>query len=159
MLKYLQDILHNRSILGRLTWQLLLYKSINGKLAQTFSYWPNGWLYLRGYSLNILLPRSQASIHVMQWDEGLCVTNVLGIYYVCCSVRCWNNLEYVQVWTLSWTFLNVLFTSFLMRILYISYQIFYRRPVAAQLRKCLITQCYLENAKKLHCKVSHQWQR
>ena len=29
MQKYLEDILHNPSILWRLTWQLLLYKSIN----------------------------------------------------------------------------------------------------------------------------------
>jgi len=34
MLKYLQDILHNPSILCRLTWQLLLHKSINEKLAE-----------------------------------------------------------------------------------------------------------------------------
>jgi len=29
MLKYLEDILHNPSTLQMLTWQLLLYKSIN----------------------------------------------------------------------------------------------------------------------------------
>jgi len=41
MLKYLQDILHNPSILWRLTWQLLLYVG-ESKIICTI---PCSWLY------------------------------------------------------------------------------------------------------------------